>query len=164
MDNRLFAANDINDAFVLVKTRYPGVTVRYENQAMGKTDGQGYLLVPAVSSYYGAKYDIDTLDLPASVAASRVEQRIAVKRKSGFLLDFPIEPLRAASVILHDTRGQPLRLPVRCCAQVKRAAMSAGTASSGWRICRRVIRCRLSRPMAASVKPRSASRAANQRR
>lgn len=110
MDNRLFAANDINDAFVLVKTRYPGVTVRYENQAMGKTDGQGYLLVPAVSSYYGAKYDIDTLDLPASVAASRVEQRIAVKRKSGFLLDFPIEPLRAASVILHDTRGQPLPL------------------------------------------------------
>lgn len=55
-----------------------------------------------------AKYDIDTLDLPADMTASRVEQRFAVKRDSGYLLHFPIEPLRAASVILHDQNGEPL--------------------------------------------------------
>lgn len=108
MDNRVFAANDINDAFVVVKTDYPDVTVRYENQAMGRTDKQGYLLVPSISSYYGAKYDIDTLDLPADRTAPKVEQRFAVKRKSGYLLNFPVERLRAASVVLHDRSGQPL--------------------------------------------------------
>ncbi|WP_343550755.1 fimbria/pilus outer membrane usher protein [Pantoea sp.] len=108
MDNRVFAANDINDAFVVVKTDYPDVTVRYENQAMGRTDKQGYLLVPSISSYYGAKYDIDTLDLPADRTAPKVEQRFAVKRKSGYLLNFPVERLRAASVVLHDRNGQPL--------------------------------------------------------
>ncbi|MDU4093790.1 MAG: fimbria/pilus outer membrane usher protein, partial [Pantoea sp.] len=61
MDSRLFAANEVNDAFVLVKTGYPDVTVRYENQAMGRTDRDGYLLVPRISSYYPAKYDIDAL-------------------------------------------------------------------------------------------------------
>lgn len=108
MDNSVFAANDINDAFVVVKTDYPDVTVRYENQSMGRTDKQGYLLVPSISSYYGAKYDIDTLDLPADRTAPKVEQRFAVKRKSGYLLNFPVERLRAASVILHDSDGQPL--------------------------------------------------------
>lgn len=108
MDNRVFAANDINDAFVVVKTDYPDVTVRYENQTMGRTDNEGYLLVPSISSYYGAKYDIDTLDLPADRTAPKVEQRFAVKRKSGYLLNFPVERLRAASVVLHDNNGQPL--------------------------------------------------------
>lgn len=108
MDNHLFAANAINDAFVLVKTRYPDVTVRYENQPMGRTSQQGYLLVPAISSFYPARYDIDTLDLPADMTTPRVEQRFAVKRQSGYLLDFPVEKLRSASVILLDAAGQPL--------------------------------------------------------
>lgn len=108
MDNSLFIANEINDAFVLVKTNYPDVTVRYENQSMGRTNQQGYLLVPSISSYYPAKYDIDTLDLPADMTTPRVEQRFAVKRQSGYLLNFPVEKLRSASVILHDAQGQPL--------------------------------------------------------
>ncbi len=37
-----------------------------------------------------------------------VEQRFAVKRQSGYLLHFPVEKLRAASVILQDADGQPL--------------------------------------------------------
>lgn len=108
MDGSLFAANQVPDAFVLVKTDYPDISVRYENQLMGKTDQAGYLLVPGISSYYPAKYDIDTLDLPADMTTSRVEQRFSVKRQSGYLLHFPIEPLRAASVILHDQTGEPL--------------------------------------------------------
>ena len=126
MDNRVFAANDINDAFVVVKTDYPDVTVRYENQSMGRTDNQGYLLVPSISSYYGAKYDIDTLDLPADRTAPKVEQRFAVKRKSGYLLNFPVERLRAASVVLHDKQGQPLPIS----SQVLRP--NQGTEYIGW--------------------------------
>jgi outer membrane usher protein len=37
-----------------------------------------------------------------------VEQRFAVKRQSGYLLNFPVEKLRSASVILVDAQGQPL--------------------------------------------------------
>jgi len=110
MDGSVFAANAVTDAFVLVKTDYPSVNVRFENQLMGKTDDKGYLLVPRVNSYYPAKYDIDTLDLPADMTSSSVEQRFSVKRQSGYLLHFPIEQLRAASVILHDQNGEALPL------------------------------------------------------
>lgn len=110
MDGSAFAANAVTDAFVLVKTDYPSINVRFENQLMGKTDQNGYLLVPRVSSYYPAKYDIDTLDLPAHMTSSSVEQRIVVKRQSGYLLHFPIEQLRAASVILRDQHGEALPL------------------------------------------------------
>lgn len=126
MDNRLFVANQINDAFVLVKTNYPDVNIRYENQSMGRTDKEGYLLVPSISSYYAAKYDIDTLDLPADMTSPRVEQRFAVKRQSGYLLNFPVEKLRSASVILHDSDGKPL--PVS--SQVLRAGQA--TEYVGW--------------------------------
>lgn len=108
MDNSLFAANQIADAFVLVKTDYPDIGVRYENQLLGKTNAGGYLLVPRVSANYAAKYQIDTLDLPAGLTFDSVEQRFAVRRQSGYLLDMQIKPLRAASVILHDAQGQPL--------------------------------------------------------
>ncbi|CRH30796.1 fimbria/pilus outer membrane usher protein [Pantoea ananatis] len=126
MDNQAFAANTINDAFVVVKTNYPDVNVRYENQSMGRTDSKGYLLVPSISSYYAAKYDIDTLDLPADITTPKVEQRFAVKRQSGFLLNFPVERLRAASVILYDSHNQPL--PVS--SQVIRPGQATGYV--GW--------------------------------
>lgn len=126
MDGKLFLSNGINDAFVLVKTGYPDVDVHYENQLMGKTDSQGYLLVQSVSAYHPAKYGIDMHKLPIDVTISEWEKRIAVKQKSGYLLNFPIEPLHAANVILHDQHGQPL--PVST--QIIRADMT--TEYVGW--------------------------------
>jgi len=38
----------------------------------------------------------------------QVEQRVAVRRQSGYLLNFPVEKLRSASVILVDAQGEPL--------------------------------------------------------
>ncbi|CCG85843.1 fimbria/pilus outer membrane usher protein [Erwinia piriflorinigrans] len=108
MDNNLFAANQVNDAFVLVKTDYPGIKVSYENQLMGETNSKGYLLVPRVSAWYPAKYEINTLNLPADMTSSSVEQRFAVRRQSGYLLHLPVTPLRAANVILQDQHGEPL--------------------------------------------------------
>lgn len=108
MDGQWMAANQLNNSFVLVKTGYPDVEVSYENQPAGRTNRAGYLLVPGVTAYYPGKYDINTLDLPASMNAASVEQRFAVRRQSGYLLDFPVTPLRAASVILHDAKDLPL--------------------------------------------------------
>lgn len=70
MDAGLFAANRIDDAFVVVSTSgYADVPVRYENQEVGRTDRKGHLLVPYSSGYYRGKYEIDPMDLPADVLA-----------------------------------------------------------------------------------------------
>jgi outer membrane usher protein len=80
MDGELFAANKINDAFVVISTDgHPDVPVSYENQPVGKTNNNGYLLVSGVSAYYPASYRIDTLNLPADTRLKETERRIAIR-------------------------------------------------------------------------------------
>lgn len=111
MDAGLFAANRIDDAFVVVSTGgYADVPVRYENQEIGRTDRNGHLLVPYSSGYYRGKYEIDPMDLPPDVLAAQVEQRVAVRRGSGYLLEFPLKRVLAASIELVDGNQQPLKL------------------------------------------------------
>ncbi len=111
MDNTLLTANQINDSFVIVSTDgYPNIGVNFENQPKGTTNRQGYMLVPGVSSFYPSKFSIDTLSLPADIYADTTEQRISVRRNSGYVVHFPVRERRAASVILHDQTGAAIPL------------------------------------------------------
>ncbi|MCF3195428.1 fimbria/pilus outer membrane usher protein [Pseudomonas bubulae] len=111
MDGQTFAANRIDDAFVVVSTGgFPDVGVRYENQWIGNTDKNGHLLVPWSSAYYRGKYEIDPLNLSANIISPNVEQRVAVRRGSGYLLEFELRRVAAASVHLIDARQQDLAL------------------------------------------------------
>lgn len=109
MDGGVFAANRINDAFVIVSTDgVPGIPVRQENQRVGVTNKDGRLLIPWVNAYYGAKFEIDPLDLPANISTPVVEQRAAVKLGSGRLLRFPVRKTLVATLILHNLNDEPL--------------------------------------------------------
>lgn len=111
MDRQVFAANRIDDAFVVISTDgYQDIPVRYENQLVGHTDKNGHLLVPWSSAYYRGKYEIDPLNLPANVQSPNVEQRVAVRRGSGYLLEFPLTRIIAASVVLVDAQQRELAL------------------------------------------------------
>ncbi|WP_426133807.1 fimbria/pilus outer membrane usher protein [Pseudomonas sp. PWP3-1b2] len=111
MGGDTFAANRINDAFVVVSTQgFAGIPVRYENQLVGQTNRNGKLLVPWSSAYYRAKYEIDPLNLPPNVQSPNVEQRVSVRRGSGYLLEFPLRRVLAASITLVDSAHQELPL------------------------------------------------------
>ena len=89
---------------------FPGVGVRYENQWVGDTDKNGHLLVPWSSAYYRGKYEIDPLNLPGNVLTPNVEQRVAVRRGSGYLLEFAVKRVSAASVRLVNAEQRELPL------------------------------------------------------
>jgi len=109
--NDFFLADKINDAFVVVDTGdYADVPVMYENQKLGKTDKNGHLLIPTVSSYYPAKVEIDTLPLPADVVANRVVDNISVREGSGVVVKFPVKRVLSATIKINDVSGQPLKL------------------------------------------------------
>ncbi|MEG0967936.1 MAG: fimbria/pilus outer membrane usher protein [Pseudomonas sp.] len=111
MDAGVFAANRIDDAFVVVSTDgFADVPVRYENQLVGRTDSQGHLLVPWSSGYYRGKYEIDPMELPSTVQVPEVEQRVAVRRGSGYLLEFPMQRVVAASLHLVDAEQHDVPL------------------------------------------------------
>lgn len=134
MDGELFAANKINDAFVVISTDgKPDVPVSYENQPVGKTNQNGYLLVSGVSAYYPASYSINTLNLPADTRLKETERRVALRRNSGYLVDFPMEEERVASVILHDGEARIFRSAARCDAPHAPRPPWAMMASPGWR-------------------------------
>lgn len=109
MNGGVYATNTINDAFALVSTNgYAGIPVSYENQRIGVTNDRGYLLVPTVTSYYHAKFQIDPLNLPADVNLPSVEKTVAIRDHSGYLVEFPVQRLSAADVELVDAQGKPL--------------------------------------------------------
>jgi len=127
MDGQVFAANRIADSFVVVSTGgRAGIPVLYENQRVGISDAGGHVLVPWVSGYYPARYQIDPSDLPANVSAPEVERRVAVVRGSGFLLEFPLKATRSARITLVDGAGQPLAVGSVA------AINGAAPASIGW--------------------------------
>ncbi|WP_110669848.1 fimbria/pilus outer membrane usher protein [Salinicola halophilus] len=109
MDGHAFAANEIRDAFVLVSTDgYPEVPVRYENQRIGVTDRNGYLLVPWSTAWYPNKYAINPMSLPINVRTPSVEQEVSVASGSGYLLRFPLVRTTTTQVQLVDASGAAL--------------------------------------------------------
>ncbi|RXA98027.1 MULTISPECIES: fimbria/pilus outer membrane usher protein [Yersinia] len=109
MNRGIYASNTINDAFALVSTHGFGqIPVSYENQLIGTTDDDGYLLIPNVTSYYQAKFQIDPMSLPADVSMPEVERRLAIRERSGYLIDFPLEQVTAATLHIIDISGKEL--------------------------------------------------------
>lgn len=109
MDGAVLAANRVADAFAVVSTGESGIPVRYENQLIGRTDDAGRLLVPAVSAFYPARYDIETLSLPASVSAPVVSRKVTIAAGSGHVVRFQIERMQAArgTVVLDTGEAVP---------------------------------------------------------
>lgn len=129
LDGSLFAANRVADSFAVVSTGAADIPVRYENQFVGTTDGDGKLLIPAASPWYAAKYEIDPLDLPANVDVPVVEQRAAVPTGGGHVVRFAVTVTSPARAILKDKGG--LVIPAG-----SRADISVGSAMTdaivGW--------------------------------
>lgn len=109
MDSQLHLSRPVSDAFTLVSTDgQAGVPVRHENQYVGDTDANGHLLIPSVTSWYAASYEIDPINLPVDVKTPVARSVAAVRDGSGLLLRFPMETLRAAVFSIVRPDGQPL--------------------------------------------------------
>jgi len=110
MDNQLFTARRIDDAFAVVATGVPDVPVMLENRVIGQTGSNGDLLITPLNSYQRNRVSIDPMLLPADAHIERVDGEIVPSDRSGVLVNFRIEPVQAASVVLHDANGDALPL------------------------------------------------------
>lgn len=109
MGGGLFAARQINDGFAVVSTDgVAGVPIGLQNNPVGVTDNRGLLLVTPVNSYQDNKITIDPMKLPPDVRIARVDANATPTDRSGVVVSFGIQPVRAASVILVDAAGKPL--------------------------------------------------------
>ncbi|MBS0432872.1 MAG: fimbrial biogenesis outer membrane usher protein [Proteobacteria bacterium] len=110
MDRQFFFARRIDDAFAVVSTNgIANVPVLLENRPIGTTNAHGDLLITPLNSYQRNKLSIDPLDLPADFAIDRVDAEAVPSDRAGTLVAFGIRSVHAASVILHDADGQPVK-------------------------------------------------------
>ena len=110
MDAQLFAARRIDDAFAVVATGVPNVPVTLENRLIGETGSNGDLLITPLNAYQRNRVAIDPMRLPADTHIERVDDEVVPADRSGVLVNFRIEPVQAASVVLHDAQGNVLAL------------------------------------------------------
>lgn len=102
----VFFANRIDDAFAVVDTGAPGVTVYLENRPAGHTDGSGRLLLPDLRSYQVNKIAIEPDDLPLTADPARTEVAVVPARLAGAVVDFGVATRTDAAIIaLRDPAG-----------------------------------------------------------
>ena len=108
MGGHVFAARNVSDAFAVVSTGRADVPVLLENRPIGRTDRDGMLLVTPLNAWQRNRIAIDPMELPADLRLDRVEVQATPPDRSGTLVRFGIEQVRAAVLVLHDDRGEAL--------------------------------------------------------
>ncbi|QQQ01227.1 fimbria/pilus outer membrane usher protein [Lysobacter enzymogenes] len=110
MGGHAFAARSVSDAFAVVSTGVPGVPVLLENRPFGRTDADGMLLVTPLNAWQRNRIGIDPMELPADTRLDRVEADATPRDRSGTVVRFAIDTIRAAVLALRDEAGAPLAL------------------------------------------------------
>ena len=114
MSGGVFPGRKISDGFAVVSTNgVADVPVKLENNVYGTTNQSGLLMVSPLHAYQRNKIDIDTMNLPANMSIDKVSAEVSTQTKSGTRVLFKIQPVRAATVVLHDVQDRPLVLGTR---------------------------------------------------
>lgn len=105
----LFPSRRIDNSFAIARVGdHADVRVYRDNQLVGRTNANGYVILPGLRAYEDNKIRIEQADLPLDVKVGNLLQQAVPRYRSGLLLTFPIERTRGAvlTVLLED--GQPL--------------------------------------------------------
>jgi outer membrane usher protein len=104
-----FPTRTIDDSFAVVQVgSESGVRVYRENQLVGRTDSQGYVLVPGLRPYQDNSMRIEQADLPLDIVVDTVEAQAVPYFRSGVLVSFPVEHPHGALLSVRLENGRPL--------------------------------------------------------
>lgn len=105
--NSPLAGRYVDDAFAIVSTNGVGnVPVTHENRTIGRTNSNGYLMIPNLNAYQENRIGIDPLGVPFNYQLGMPEQETVPRLRAGTLVTFSLENAVAAiSVSLVDERG-----------------------------------------------------------
>lgn len=115
MDGTVLATRQVGRGFALVDTGVPDMTVFHENRPIGKTGGDGRLLVPDLMPYSSNQIAIDSSALAADMRLERTALSVVPLAGAGVVAAFHVERYRAATLIVQDAKGVPVApgTPVR---------------------------------------------------
>lgn len=95
-----FAANEIGDAFVVVKNAGPNSTVMNGGVDLGKSDAQGNFLIPHILPWVNNEIFLETSDMQEGWEAASTEQIAVSGWRRGSIVDFRTEQINSATAKL----------------------------------------------------------------
>jgi outer membrane usher protein len=105
----LFPTRQIDDSFAVVEVgNERDVRIYRENQLVGQTDSQGYLLVPGLRAYQNNSIRVEQADLPLDVTVDAMQVQAVPYSRSGVFLNFPVDRPRGALLSVLLESGDPL--------------------------------------------------------
>lgn len=102
----IFTSRKLDQSFAIVKVGdYQNVRVYADNQLVGRTNRRGTVIIPKLRPYDRNRLQIEVADLPLDADVSGDEQTVRPYGRHGILVDFDVNPSRAALVrVLLDGR------------------------------------------------------------
>jgi len=99
-------ARRLDRSFAVVKVAdYENLTVYVENQPIGRTDGQGRILLDGLRPYERNEISIDPKQLPMDASLVMPVMQVTPAYRSGALVEFPVTRARPATLRLVQTDG-----------------------------------------------------------
>ena len=105
-----FFSRAITDSFAVVRVAdYANVRVLQDNQVVGRTDADGYAVLPRLRAYDRNIVSVDQGDLPMDAALGSLKLVATPYYRSGVLVDFPVKRERGATlrIVLDDGSDLP---------------------------------------------------------
>lgn len=111
LDGQWFASRRIDSSYGLVSLPgFSNVRVYVDNQLAGRTNADGYALLPRLTPYMKNQVSVEPFDLPLDVQADAFKMQPVPSWRSGVRIDFPIRALAAATLDLMLENGTPVPL------------------------------------------------------
>jgi outer membrane usher protein len=108
----LHATRTVNDSFALVRVPdVPGVRAYLNNQAMGRTNRRGDVLVSNLLPYYANRLGISDQDVPLDHEIQNVERAVAPPYRGGAVVVFRADQWQAVTGMALLERGGQTLLP-----------------------------------------------------
>jgi outer membrane usher protein len=104
-----FLSRQITDSFGVVRVAdYPDVGVLQDNQPVGRTNADGYAVLPQLRAYDVNRISIDEHDLPLDAQVDKLKMEAVPYYRSGLLLDFPVRRSHGATLRIRLDDGAPI--------------------------------------------------------
>lgn len=109
LDGQWFVARRIDGSFgVASLPGFSQVRVYVDNQLAGRTNADGYALLPRLYPYMKNNVSIEQLDLPLDAQVGSLKMQPVPAWRSGIRIDFPVRYLAAATADLMQADGRPV--------------------------------------------------------
>ena len=95
VDKGVYWGRPIFDGFAVVKVSdIEGVRVMEDNQEIGRTNGDGKVMVPQLISYYENRLTIDDHDIPVNYEIDNLDKDVSPQYRGGGLVEFSAKKLQ----------------------------------------------------------------------